>query len=384
MSLANLTQRLDTFREAYPLDVVRDVRFYSLGFIIPFGLITNTISAAVFSRRHMRRTTPGLYFLSVALADNVILIGELLLWLNRWDSNGYRFGFNLLGTSEVMCKCVNFLRYTGRLWSSWLVVAISIERFITIVFPFSVHKYSSVTKARIVILSILLVSAGLCSTAFVAIGHREYKKQVRCLILESYLEFYQNWQMACLIAGEMFIPSILVTIFTVLIVWKLTRGRKSNILRRDTHLDIRRRSKERQPTISLIAIAITFVTLRLPYIIAYQLYNNYQLGHGNPDYQFQIFSAYSITFIFAVMNYSVNFWLYFAFGSTFRYELLQCVLCRRTVFDPQSSSTYRGASLYSQYGRGSLYSHHQISMSVDSSPILTRIKRLHRGDNNSL
>ena len=334
-------------------DTVRDIRFYSIGVIIPLGIVANIISAGVFLRSRMRKTTPGQYFLALALADNMILLGELVLWLNRWDSEGYRLGFSFMETNEFICKSVNYVRYCGRLWSSWLVVAISAERFITVAFPLKVYKYSNPTKARIVIIIQFIISAGLSVTAFFALGLRPYEGQSRCLILSDYAEFYSAWSMACLIAGEMFIPCILVALFTALIIWKLTRAQEARLGSQEGQREMsRRRAKERQATISLLAIAITFVTLRLPYIISYQLYMNQMNDISDHWKNFQVYTAYSITFIFAVMNYAINFLLYCICGSTFRSELRQCVRCKRTA----SSQT----SVYSQYR----------SIRIRSSPIL--------------
>lgn len=336
-------------------DFFRDVRFYTLGVIIPLGIVCNLVSAAVFLRSRLRTSTPGQYFLALALADNMILVGEHVLWMNRLDSEGYRLGMSFMNTMPVICKGVNFLRYTGRLWSSWIVVAISAERLITVAFPLQVYKFSNIRKARMVIVGELLISLGLSIVAFFMLGVQEYQGRARCLVLTDYGPVYSTWSMACLIAGEMIIPSILVTIFTALIIWKLARAQEARLLSQEGQRESRNRAKERQPTIALLAIAVTFITIRFPYIVAYQVYSKWNtktLTNEDDAWTYiHIYGAYSITFIFAVMNYAINFLLYYIFGSTFRSELKRCVSCRPAT--PQSRGTTYG-SVYSQYRTQSL------------------------------
>ena len=333
------------------MDTFRDVRDYSLGIIVPVGIILNIVSASVFLRSSLRSTTPGQYFLALALADNMILVGEYMFWMNRFDSSGYRFGMSFMDTLNVMCKGVNFLRYTCRLWSSWIVVAISAERFITVAFPLHVYTFSTIRKARTVIMAELLISAGLSSVSLFVIGLDEYKGNVRCLILKDFSSLYSTWSMACLIAGEMFIPSILVAIFTALIIWKLTRARAARMSSQEGQRESRRRARERQPTINLLAIAITFITIRLPYIVAYQMYmqmNKRDVTNEAEAWEHvRVYAAYCITFVFAVMNYAINFLLYCIFSSNFRSELKRCLGCR-------SGSREAINSLY-----GSVYSSYQ-------------------------
>ncbi len=61
------------------------------------------------SRSWLRKTVPALYFMGKAVADNIFIIGELLLVLETYMSTGTKLG---LGYMEIdfMCKTVHFVR----------------------------------------------------------------------------------------------------------------------------------------------------------------------------------------------------------------------------------------------------------------------------------
>ncbi len=52
------------------------IRFYCIGILIPIGAITNILTVLVICcTRAMRQTTTGLYLVSLALADEITIIG---------------------------------------------------------------------------------------------------------------------------------------------------------------------------------------------------------------------------------------------------------------------------------------------------------------------
>ena len=68
----------------YDSDVVKDVhttriyvKFYALGFLLPFGFFFNTFAFVVFVLApRIRRTTTGRFLLALSVADNMFLVGK--------------------------------------------------------------------------------------------------------------------------------------------------------------------------------------------------------------------------------------------------------------------------------------------------------------------
>jgi len=68
---------------------VKDCYFYSMGVVIPTGLLCNAFCLTVCAMSHgFRRTTTGHYLMALAIADSLFLVGDLMRWLNSSDSTG--------------------------------------------------------------------------------------------------------------------------------------------------------------------------------------------------------------------------------------------------------------------------------------------------------
>ena len=87
----------------------------------------------------------------------------------------------------------------------------------------------------------------------------------------------------------------------------------------------------------LVAISLTFVLVRLPYVVFYflnQQNTKKALWGDRSDYiwvKFQIHTAYTISMCLSTVNYVTNFFFYWCIGSSFRREFrrLISVICRR-------------------------------------------------------
>ena len=320
-------------------------KFYSLGVVIPTGMLFNLLACAVFLRSRMHKSSTVFYFFALACADNVVLLGELLLWLNSSSSKGYITGLNFMDTSDGTCKFVHFLRYFGRLFSSWLVVAICVERFITVAYPLKSKWLSTPAKAKFVIGVLVAPCYILSCPAFFAVQER-----TRCLIAEQYKKAYHIWQLTVMTAGELVIPSILVIIFTCLIIRKLIHARVRRFSTREGQTKNKNKYKDRQPTIALLAVSISFITLRTLYVITYPIVQNRNTLFPNLTswQRLHLYGLYTISFVLAVTNYSINFLLYIITGKTFRNEFVRFVLCKKSALGPSWSRTSRSHSITSQ------------------------------------
>jgi len=70
-------------RIAWIKSTAHECYFYSMGVIIPTGLLCNAFCLTVCSISHgLRRTTTGHYLMALAAADSLFLIGDLIRWMN--------------------------------------------------------------------------------------------------------------------------------------------------------------------------------------------------------------------------------------------------------------------------------------------------------------
>ena len=334
------------------LHFVKDIRFYSLGVIIPLGLLGNFVSILVFMTSQLRRKTAGQYFVALSIADNVVLMGELCLWMNRSSHEGRSVGADFMMVNDAVCQLVHFIRYVGRIWSSLVVMTISIERLAMIISPFNTKRYSTPTIARIIILLLLVFSASVSSPIFTYVKIRKHQEKQFCYLVQEHHAEFLVWCLAGVVTFEMIVPGIVISILTGLIIYKLTalRARRKSMQSRSP----RERRSKTQTNVMLIAVALAFLVLRTPYVVSYCTYLQVVLSGNNScdDNDCVILMAYFISYILAILNYSVNFLLYFVTGGSFRKEFYSCLKCQPTGSSRNSSGRLSIArSLSSEYQR---------------------------------
>ena len=347
-SLAALDNATETTCPTISDQWIHDVRFYSLGVIIPIGLLGNIVSILVFLSSQLRRKTPGQYFLALAFADNVVLVGELCLWLNKSALEKRPIGATFM-QYEIACNVVNYIRYLGRIWSSLIVMMISIERLATILSPLKAARWSRPNCARIIILLLFTFSSLVSSPIFMFLGIYSHNGKQFCYIIPEHRENFLIWCMSGVVAFEMVVPGLVILIATGMIIYKLTLASSLRILLQANGV-FRVKRSEKQTNATLIAIASAFLLLRPLYVIFYCIYLNIVLSENKPChplYEYRIFAAYAISYIFAILNYSINFVLYFVAGSSFRKELCASLKCQPTGLSRSSTARMTSIRSYS-------------------------------------
>ena len=328
-------------------DLVRNVRFYALGVIIPCGLVANCLAIGVFVTSRLFRTVPGLYFTCLALADNLTLIGELLLWLNTRTGDGPKL-LSFMNTHDYLCKAIYVIRYSGRAWSSWITVSITIERFLCVTFPLKAHRWSSRAKSKAVVAVMFVVATSLAvfptwPTNYIGVGL--YRNESLCMMLEK--DKYDIWNWVFVAIGELFVPSAVVSVFTGVIIFELVKAYSRRVrmtsTRRshNTQTQSPNQSKhsqtqnggsrsDLQPTVTLVVVAVSFIIIRLPYTVMFYINSN---KRTNDDWvSFYIYAAYSFALALSVLNYAINFFLYCLSGKQYRH-LWVCMKCAGSCID---------------------------------------------------
>lgn len=118
---------------------------YPIIFII--GLVGNLISSLLFSITELGETSCAVYFLVLAISDSVALISGFHYSLT--------IGYHLPVSSATYCRVRNFLSYTSVDLASWMVVAISVDRFYKVKWPLRAHVYCT-RKLTMIVSSVLI------------------------------------------------------------------------------------------------------------------------------------------------------------------------------------------------------------------------------------
>ncbi|XP_035826524.1 probable G-protein coupled receptor 139 [Aplysia californica] len=319
----------------------------------------------ILRQKSMRQQSIFVYLSTLAVFDSLVLyIGLLRLWL------GELTGSDIRDESRWLCKVIVALGYTCSDVSVWLIVAVTVERYIVVCHPLRAPTFCQDTRARKIVAAILLVfslvnvhllfstdlepvrsetMAGTGSAASVAAddkispgdGGGGEVVRYKCGAVPGYqlvVSFVWPWVDALLYG---FGPFLLIIIFNCFILYKICRASQSRVKLlngRDPRstLPVIDPSSLRM-TVMLLSVSFTFLLTTLPMNVSSILASAYINRAGSSDQT----KAKGILFgtlatLLMYLNHSVNFLLYCATGRKFRdvVRRLACSIFRRRDATP--------------------------------------------------
>ena len=105
--------------------IIRKVWTIGSPIILIIGTIGNIMSIIIFSRKRMRKRT-SMYFIVLGKADLLSLLGLLRYYIRELTDVDIR------NTSEIACKLHILLAYCMRQYTAWILVTVTLERFISV------------------------------------------------------------------------------------------------------------------------------------------------------------------------------------------------------------------------------------------------------------
>ena len=130
-----------------PYDTEPILGYISLAFVI-FGLLGNILSIVVLTRPKNRKSSTATYFTALAISDNLILLNNPS---NIFFIHVYKFDYR--ARVVFLCKVSIWVTYASLATSSWLLVAVTMERVISVIFPYRAKQLcTKYISKRIVII----------------------------------------------------------------------------------------------------------------------------------------------------------------------------------------------------------------------------------------
>ena len=318
-----------TILETFVLDVQGTVTkpwfYYTAFVIVPLllvvGMFGNTSVIIIMARKNFRTTTTAVFVIALALSDTKFI---LLFPFTKSFSNDV-FARDVKALTLTGCKAFFCMFRSAKIFSSWVVVLICIERFIVIWFPLQAKRILTRQTAAVLVWSLLCITYifdgawtittnitnGVCIPNFQTAENKDYST-------------------AFLIAGTVIynvLPSLFLICLTPLTIFKLLRHRAKRL--KMTGANSHRTDETYRITRMLLAVTIAYLILVTPISVAHSVAffsgdNIFQSTNEN----FIIFRE--IAQIGEQLNYVVNFFIYVIFNSTFRRNFLK-VICKRTT-----------------------------------------------------
>ena len=313
-----------------PIDLIGSI---TLPLVFVVGITGNSFSLRIMFHEKFRHKSSSLILRALAVSDTTLLC---MLPFNK------RFVRVLLGTdirslTDVGCKMFFWTWRNAKMTSSWLVVFISVERFIAVFLPLKVKIACSRRNTLIGISIIYLFMAIFNGVWSINTGLMDGNCIPQMPIPEQ-----KTFASIFLLTGTMvysIIPSIILLTLTPLIIARLIRnGRNRKQL---THGFKAGSDESLKTTRMLLPIVIAFVVLVVPISI----------GHNISFFTDQdLFMSRDQTIVFyreiaqllEQLNYSINFFLYVLYSKAFR-ECFLRIICYSKKTTHGNSNTNSGS-----------------------------------------
>ncbi|XP_064609979.1 neuromedin-U receptor 1-like [Liolophura sinensis] len=302
------------------------------------GLLGNACVFLVLKTMQFQKKSTLLYFFLLALSDTVVLlVGLPYYWILE------TFEINLRAQSNAGCKILMFLTYFSMHTSSWILVAVSIERFVIIKLPLKSSSIVTVKRSRysatIIVVLLFFVDGYLIFTQHVQDG------SCGSFPDDGFLYYFDEnvfvWVDFCLLSA---IPAAIMATCNVSITLELRQSVKQQTM-------LTRSSQQSQPThhghISsltrmLLAANIMFLFTTLPISVYFIVDTFLELKQKDPLVKARMDLAWSIVYLIQYLNYTTNFYIYVARGNRFRQAFWKLIGCSHSEL--RSASSERGMS----------------------------------------
>ena len=335
--LVNDTMDNDTLMDFFILDeTIKTASSYLSILIVVFGTVGNGFTLLMMTSRQCQKSSFTVYITALAVVDIIVLwVWPFRYWL--FDT----FGIDIEGSNSAMCKLSTLMTYWGQQVTSWLVVALTVERFYCTHFPIQTRLCCDQKTGMKVVSSLMAVL--LMINLHILYGFKlveDYGNDFVCGIgngvYEKFFTLIFSWVEIIML---FIIPGALVIMCNVATVVKLRRtGQQLN-----STVSAEIRDKVKQAAMVTIIVSTAFICLVGP-LGVYVVIWPFAFSESTDLYRDQFGSkedmtVFTVVSTLAQVNHSVNFILYVASGKRFRQDL-NMVLCRGRLYTQQRPSGY--------------------------------------------
>ncbi|KAH3701850.1 hypothetical protein DPMN_076846 [Dreissena polymorpha] len=297
-------------------DIAAAINRYYLYVICGIGIPGNVACFVTSSNMKPFRSS-DLYMAALAVAD----LTSLLIKFSyvRITATNSRLG-------DVGCQWFYALGSTSVMYANWIVVALTLERFIAVTLPLKVKQLCQ-KRSSICVLAVLFIVVFLANIQFLFTFEEmsDVFLTWTCASKQDFRTFHTftwYWIDGALYA---FLPTLFILVFNGLIIFKI---RKSTLEKRHLSAEQRHSTEtsnyQRQITVMLLSVSVAFVVLTLPnctFFIVKAYWSWMESAHGVAKY----YLVMQIVFVLSDLSHALNFYLYCISGRKFRQKFLKLV-----------------------------------------------------------
>ena len=183
--------------------------------LIFVGTIANILSIVVLLRQRMRSSTTMFYLTVLSFGDIMVLYTGLLRY---WIKSAFNEDIRLI--SQFSCKLHAFLVYFSLDFTTWVLVAVTIDRCIFVCLPFRAKRLCTLKHAKIVVVSIAGVMVALNFHLFWGVAFEVLLGEVTCTHANDFTEFTWPWIDFCMFS---IVPFTIMIVANILIIKHLSK-----------------------------------------------------------------------------------------------------------------------------------------------------------------
>ena len=277
------------------------------------GMLSNTL--IVLSLTPLRYSAFITLLITLACVDNLFLFNVIL------DKPGI-FGYIFFEPTSIFCCMTIFLINTSGILSSWLIVFISLERYVAVFYPLKVSVYCTKRKSVIAILVVTVLSGVGSAHTFLSCSVTSVNGIHSCHFLGAEvlgkLVFLWGYGLIYCV-----LPCIVVTVLNISISKKIKSQDAFRNKMQVYHAPQPSVRRDRSLTVMAAAVSLVFILCTFPTFLL--LLTDYSCKYLQGVTCISDGWPFQVVFTLDHINHGVNFYLYCLSGSLFRKALLRLI-----------------------------------------------------------
>nr|KAG5714371.1 hypothetical protein BaRGS_018588 [Batillaria attramentaria] len=275
--------------------------------ILTFGTVGNTMAILVLRRMSSKTSTFTLFFTALAVSDLCLLyVGLVPTWLE------FQFGVVVQTYSDTTCKLIPWMYYSLGMLSAWLLVAMTVQRAVCVMWPHRKRLTHARRKALVTVAILVLSCFGMNSHLLYGSILKDQSNLHRaCGVKQDHRSFYDVWSWLELVFFSL-LPFLIIIVSNCLLMYKVLQAARDvqetlRVCRTDhnSHTD-----SLTWMNLTLITVSVAFIVLTLPACVMTILgrHVNPALWSVHEKYHFYFWRMITDMLWFA--NSALNFYLY--------------------------------------------------------------------------
>lgn len=287
--------------------------------LLLLGISGNCLCFVVVWKMKFWRKTPLFLLAVLSITDVTVLLDGLLRY---WVM--YAFDLDFRNLSNAGCKINLFVLYLSMQFSAWILVCVTVDRFVKTNFPLKYIRVATIAKTSISILVILIVLSGIDLHYFWTNG----LVNGTCKSVTKEIKYFEDKIFVYIDLTVMsLVPSVVIISLNCFIYRALQQQEKfrnkSVVESRVQNSIQNKRRFSRKLTRMLLIVSCYFSISTLP-ISIYNVYDSYEKPEDVEANSIKNI-VWTVTYLFQYTNYSVNFILYAAHNKVFRNKMKETI-----------------------------------------------------------